>query len=245
MIVARPLYTPRRRHTRATWTTIRRGRRSGPLSQTTAPLLHARSSSSALASWKAEKSQGDDEISRSVCQKGFSTMSPSAWAAAAKRSSPPSRFPNRPSRGLHPRAPLRGSLHPSCAACPGCAKPLYTLLQAAPAGCRGALGARQSPQARMAASGDARPGWGCENAVCFAYPSRVPEHPGGDRRPRAGVRVYRQLFQGTPCARTEWSVSTEGPGWGIAGDSLKSRGTKSVWNSLVLMEFVVNVSGLP
>ena len=86
------------------------------------------------------------------------------------RKASPSRFPNRPSRGLHPRAPLRGYLHPSCAACPGGAKPLYTLLPAAPASCRGALGARQSPQARLAASGEARPGWGGENAVCFAYP---------------------------------------------------------------------------
>jgi porin len=30
--------------------------------------------------------------------------------------------------------------------------------------------ARQSPRARLATGGDARPEWRCENAVCFAYP---------------------------------------------------------------------------
>jgi hypothetical protein len=64
---------------------------------------------------------------------------------------PPSRFPNHPSRGLHPRASLRGSLHPSCAACPGCAQPLYTV-------------------AASRSGGEARPGWDGENAGCFAYP---------------------------------------------------------------------------
>ena len=71
---------------------------------------------------------------------------------------PPAAFQTRPSRGLHPRAPLRLYPNPSCAACPGCAKPLYALLQAAPAGGRGALGARQAPRARLAAGGGVRPG---------------------------------------------------------------------------------------
>ena len=102
-------------------------------------------------------------------------------SAAAQLLAPCGPPADRPSRGLHPRAPLRGYLHPSCAACPGCAKPLYALLHAAPAGCRGALRARQSPRARRAAGGGMRDRGGDakmpfvlpirENAVCFAYPS--------------------------------------------------------------------------
>ena len=58
--------------------------------------LIATHSSSALACWRrvtarawhtVEKSQGNGEASKSVCQKGFSTVSPSAWAAVTRRSS--------------------------------------------------------------------------------------------------------------------------------------------------------------
>jgi len=66
------------------------------------------------------------------------------------------------------------------------------LLQAAPAGWGGALGVRQSPRARRAGGGEARPGWGGENAVCFAYPSAAQGHV--TRAPWAGIFPGLAIF---------------------------------------------------
>jgi hypothetical protein len=56
-----------------------------------------------------------------------------------------SSFPNRPSRGLHPRSPLRRSPSPCRDACPDRAPPCCGPLRR---GCRSALGAPHAPGAR-------------------------------------------------------------------------------------------------
>ena len=117
----------------------------------------------------------------------------------------PSRFPNRPSRGLHPRAPLRGDRHPSCAACPGarsaalhCAASRSGGLPRQAGGTASATGEHRPPAGRRGRGGKAEMpfGWPSPStqdqvvAVIGQFHSSVDDGGAGARREQFEIPVF-------------------------------------------------------